>query len=201
MTTRSQSQISWLASCFIGPRTFATPEPGCRQAPVPALTCLPSSDCQWFRLQICLYLEEQVCGSVLNQVSTLLASSWCISYSWNDLIWKRATSLRLIRAASHMGVLCSDFCSFQILFTLPSSHTPARFFVLIHVFWWEKESEALSPKVPLLGDWVTSYLCYLGMIYHFWSSVSPSLMHHNCCDAQMPPCRRRLFINAKVLHK
>lgn len=43
------------------------------QAPAPDFTCLFFSECQWLRLQICLYLEEQVGGPVLSQLSALSA--------------------------------------------------------------------------------------------------------------------------------
>lgn len=129
VTTRSQCQTSCLSWCFLGSCASVSPEPRCRQAPTPAFTCLPSSDCQWLRLQICLYLEEQVCGSVLNQVGALPVSSWCISYSWNDLIWKRAIHQPDVCIGLHLGCgkCMSCLLSVQILFTIPSLYKPASF--------------------------------------------------------------------------
>ena len=181
MTSRLQWQIFCLEYRFLHPCAFGSPEPGCRQAPAPAFTCLPSSGCQWLRLQICLYLEEQVCGWVLNQVSALLVSSWCISYSWNNLIWKRATCLPWLHKSctKHIETLCHDFYSLQIQFTVLSLQKPASVCVCVCVcvcvsgFLWEKELEALYSNEVSLEVWVISYLCDLGMTYNHCSSLGP----------------------------
>lgn len=59
---------------------FVVPELSCRRGQPWFLL----QDCQWLRLRICLYLEEQVGGLVLNQVSALWLPSRCILSGWND---------------------------------------------------------------------------------------------------------------------
>lgn len=99
---------------------------------------------------------------VLNQVA-LLASSWCIAYSWNDLIWKRATPLLLVRAAPHRGefyVVISVLFRFCSLFPLCTN--PRDFFVCWFVVSREKRNQKpclqmcsyLKIELPLTcGTW------------------------------------------------